>query len=92
MVSAMLTVVPQIAWTGSGSSDGAAGAERNRAEDMGIDRCVVSECRSSLMSGYALLARGIIHSRKNEAGADVPSTTFSWCRHSGRAPTKTQHS
>ena len=82
MVSAMLTVVPQIAWTGSGSSDGAAGAERNRAEDMGI----------ALMSGYALLARGIIHSRKNEAGADVPSTTFSWCRHSGRAPTKTQHS
>ena len=32
---------------------------------MGIDRCVVSECRLSLISGYALLPRGVIHSRKN---------------------------
>src|SRR5882762_3269145 len=43
IVSARLTVVPQIARISSGSSEGAAGAERLGAEDGGRERRVPSE-------------------------------------------------
>ena len=45
MVSVRLTVVPQIARISSGSSDGAAAAERFGADDMGRSRWVPSELR-----------------------------------------------
>lgn len=56
MVSARLTVVPQMALISSGSSEGAAGAERLGAEfDIGTSRWVPSELR---LSGSAFLTEG----------------------------------
>jgi len=47
MVSAKLTVVPQMARISSGSSDGATVAERSGAEECGISRCAPSEFKLS---------------------------------------------
>ena len=56
MVSARLTVVPQMALISSGSSEGAAGAERlGAALDIGTSRWVPSELR---LSGSAFLTEG----------------------------------
>jgi hypothetical protein len=47
IVSDRFTVVPQIARISAGSSDGASGAEKLRAEDVGRARFVPSLLRSS---------------------------------------------
>ena len=55
-------------------------ARKEMEQKTGIDMCVTSECRVWLILGlYAVLAlHGVIVGRtKNEAGSDIPSTTFS---------------